>query len=872
MTYFARKLLLGVSIGLLADVAQAQEANPAATLTAPSWLTPALSTPASTVAPWSTAGWPSLAWPSSGSPGTGSPTPASPTAARPITGQAIVPEFTSGIGVSEVYDDNIYATRTAKISDWITEVSPYANLRLTGDKGQVNIGGRADLGYFAQHPTEDYNDYRLYTDGRYNYSSILTFTGGTGFDHLHELRSSPNARPGVTPTIYDVTRAFGGALLAPDDNSIRIGGTFDHFNYDNVARIGGGTIYNDDRDRDVTTGGVRVAHHLNEADEIFGMFSIDSRDYVLPVDEFGYAKSSDGARYSAGFRHQIASNIDGEVYGGGIYQHYQDPRFGTVSVPDFGGQLRWTAVPGTTITANLDRTLQETDIQGSSGYLETAGVLRILHWIRPDLRVEGSASYFLDQFNAITRTDQVYSYQIGIRRFLNPQLYIGADFTRTTRDSTDLDFSYTESRAMVRAGLVQKPAYTDADFNTPDVPKIVDGRIYVGAQTGIGNLGTKLFGPRGSSGTLQADFGDENWSNGVFAGGGLYIGNWYVGLEGDVSKADGGWNHSHVPGERIFSVSRDVEYGLSAVIGRTLAGGSMIYGKGGVVGAQFDTNYQLNSRGTDERQTEAGIRVGVGASTPLSQNLAVRIEHTYSAFGSYNIDCCIAPPGGLPDNFTNDEVLNSIGLTYTFGGIPVPLNSAHINYGGFYLGAQVGQNGLSTWTTGPRENATTLTANFGDLGYTGGLFGGYGLQLRSFYLGGELEAELGKTHSDHEREGGGQSFAVDRQWSYGAGLRAGYVVNDTALLYARAGVVGTRFQADFAKGNNSLSALYDETGIRFGGGMELPVSEQLIARFDYSHTIYPEFSLTVPPDGALNRFRPEEDLFRIGMLYKFANR
>ena len=857
MVGFSRELLLGISLGFLADAAQAQDARPSAAQP-----NAALSTAALSTASWSTAPWQTPAW---------SP-PAWPIATPPAAGQSVVPEFTSGVGLSQIYDDNIYAARTAKISDWITEVSPYANLRLTGDKGQVNVGGRADLGYFAQHPTEDYNDVRLYTDGRYNYSPILTFTGGTGFDHLHELRSSPNARPGVTPTIYDVTRAFGGALLSPNDNSIRIGGTFDHFNYDNVARIGGGTIFNDDRDRDVATAGVRFGHRLDASDEVFGMFSVDNRQYLLPVDDFGYAKSSNGIRYSAGFRHQIASNIDGEVYGGGIYQHYEDPRFGNVIAPDFGGQVRWTAVPGTTVTANLDRTLQETDIEASSGYLETAAVLRILHWIRPDLRVEVSASYFLDQFNAISRTDQVYSYAIGLRRFLTPQFYIGADFARTTRDSTDLDFSYTESRAMVRAGLIQKPAYTDADFNAPDVPKTVDGRFYIGVQTGIGNLGTKLFGTRGSSGTLQADFGDENWSNGIFAGGGLYIGNWYVGLEADGSKAEGGWNHTHVPAERIFSVSRDYEYGLSAVIGRSLAGGSMIYGKGGVVGARFDTNYQLNARGTDQQQTESGIRVGIGASMPISQNLAVRIEHTYSAFSSYNITCCIAPAGGSPDNFTNDEILNSIGLSYTFGGVPAPVKSANINYGGFYLGAQVGQNGLSTWTTGPRENATTLTANFGDLGYTAGLFGGYGLQIRSFYVGGEIEAELGKTHGDHEREGGGQSIAVDRQWSYGASMRVGYVVNDTALLYARAGVVGTRFQADFVRGNNGLSAQYDETGIRFGGGMELPVSERLIARFDYSHTTYPEFSMSVPPDGAINRFRPEEDLFRIGMLYKFAAR
>ena len=81
------------------------------------------------------------------------------------------------------------------------------------------------------------------------------------------------------------------------------------------------------------------------------------------------------------------------------------------------------------------------------------------------------------------------------------------------------------------------------------------------------------------------------------------------------------------------------------MIGRSLIGGTMIYGKAGVVAARFNTDYQLNSRGTNDHRTEPGIRVGVGASAPITRELAVRIEHTYSAFNSYDIDCCISPPG-----------------------------------------------------------------------------------------------------------------------------------------------------------------------------------------------------------------------------------
>ena len=142
--------------------------------------------------------------------------------------------------------------------------------------------------------------------------------------------------------------------------------------------------------------------------------------------------------------------------------------------------------------------------------------------------------------------------------------------------------------------------------------------------------------------------------------------------------------------------------------------------------------------------------------------------------------------------------------------------------------------------TGPRDGGTTRTADFGDLGYTGGAFGGYGLQFGNFYVGGELEAELGKVHSNQERVGGGRSFVTEKQWSYGASLR-GRLCGEQH----RAALCPRRRGADPLSTSTSPAAIivfpmhYDETGLRFGGGMEFPVADDFIVRLDYTHTSYP---------------------------------
>ena len=794
--------------------------------------------------------------------------PATPAATAPI----FAPELTSGITFTEEHSDNIFATRTHKLPDWISVVAPFANLRFRGSNGHLNVGASAAIGRYATYTSEDYNDYRVYGDGRYNISPSLTLFGGSSYERRHEDRSSPDARAGVTPTIYYVTRAFGAALKTFGWGSIRVGSTVDQFNYNNVPATGGGVIINDDRDRNMVTAGTRIGYNLNKTDEIFGMLTYDLRDYRLPVDDYGYMKDSAGARVSAGWRRRVGSNLEVEGYVGAIFQDYRDPRFSTVWSPDFGGRVIWSGIPGTTVTTIVERTLQETDLAGASGYLQTSGSFDVVHWIRPDLRVNGSATYAYNQYNEIDRVDQVASVGLGVRKYVTPHLFFGADLSHTSRDSSSIASSYNESRVMFRAGAVQAAVYKPDDFKKPEVPQEIRRTFYVGFQTGPTVVGTKLQGSRGNAGSLQADFAGDGWVGSILAGYGVYLGDWFLGLEADIGKGSGGWNHANVPNERVFSVSQQLSYGLSVLAGRTFQGGTMLYGKAGVTASRFDTDYELHSDSAHQRQTQGGLRIGMGGSVPITRQLSLRLEHTFAAFESYSINCCVEPPrpDAERDNFTNDETRTTVGLIYQFGADSksvVPVSKT--NFGGFYGGLQVGHEALWTRTTGPRESGRTLTADFGDTGFTGGIFAGYGRQLANIYIGGELEAELAKTTWDHLREPSGRTYSLENDGTFGASVRAGYVVNDTALLYARFGAVQSQLNVDYQRGNNNVSARDFVTGVRFGAGMEFPASESVFLRLDYTHTNYSRTSLITPPDQEMESYKSQTDLFRFGVLRRF---
>ena len=94
-------------------------------------------------------------------------------------------------------------SRTDKKSDWIFLVNPFANLKLRGEKGEVNIGGNAAIGRYATYRDENYNDYGAYANGRYNFSPMLSVSAGTAYDHTMIL--APRRTPALASRRQSIT-------------------------------------------------------------------------------------------------------------------------------------------------------------------------------------------------------------------------------------------------------------------------------------------------------------------------------------------------------------------------------------------------------------------------------------------------------------------------------------------------------------------------------------------------------------------------------------------------------------------------------------------------------------------------------------------
>jgi len=830
--------------------------------------------------------------------------PKEPTEQSPLSTQTIQPDpskFRVGsfllnpvLTVSELYDDNIFATRKDEQDDFITIISPSLQIQSDWKQHKLNVLSGANIARYANDDLQNYEDYWVEADGRYDLSGRANVFGGARFSHLHIPRTSPNEVFGLKPTIYREIGSHMGIFKRWENVSIRLGGTFERLDFDDVPS-NTGEINNDDRDRNSYGAGSRLGYLLSPRYEAFFQGAYDNRTYdaarCCASGGSLFDRNSQGFNIATGLNLKLTDTLTAELLGGYLSQNYADSSLKDVSTVDFGGLFRWRAAPATTVRGFLDRSVEETIVEGASSYVNTQVGARVSHRIEPRLTVNVNFGYSHVDFQGISRLDHVIEGGAGFKYRFHPNFFLTADYQLLHRDSNVRTVDYFQNLVQVGIGgelpasfstIASKPLETVGNHTDRSTDLTWSGfyadlpwsGFYLGGQAGFGGITSKLSGPRGSGGTLDADFGDHGFTEGAFGGYGITYRQWYVGaeIEGEASQAK--WDHNRSLGGRMFSVEKVAEYGGAFRFGYALKNVALLYGRVGFARTEFRTKYNHEGISTSQDDDQTGLRVGGGVEVPMTDHLFGRFDYTYTDYGgAYKVNF-----GNGFDKFENSETLFRLGVGYRFhedspeqlGKIQAP------DLSGFYAGAQAGYGTLNTDLDALQTDSggdRTLAADFGGQGATGSIFAGYGLSWHQWYLGLELEAEASRSSWDHARDPSGRDFSVDKKGGYGASGRLGYVLSNGVLLYGRGGIVRTKFITQYEKGTNTDNWVDDDEkqyGWRVGLGTEIPATERLFLRFDYSYTDYNSYSITTPHTNADTvEFDNRESLFRVGGGVRF---
>ena len=222
------------------------------------------------------------------------------------------------------------------------------------------------------------------------------------------------------------------------------------------------------------------------------------------------------------------------------------------------------------------------------------------------------------------------------------------------------------------AALISAAAAADMPAKAPP-PILAPVMSWTGPYIGL-NLGAAWnraeFSDLGNStaGGIRYEFprsiSDPFWSPdsarftlGAQAGYNYQLGNFVLGIEGDVNWVDGKTSTTFLPpivGVAVNATS-DLKW-MATIRGRVGLAFSqvLVYGTGGVAFAHFSDNWGLADLGANEfsnSETQTGWVAGGGVEYMFARNWTAKVEGLYADFGS--TDLTVINPGGQSGPYTS---------------------------------------------------------------------------------------------------------------------------------------------------------------------------------------------------------------------------
>jgi hypothetical protein len=374
------------------------------------------------------------------------------------------------IGLAETYDSNIYATPSAT-SDFYTNLDPAISIQSDWGRHALAFNANGDFKWYASHDTENVYNGSADVTGRYDIENGSYLLGDVGYALNHEDRSSPSRDSGgpvlgnpKSPVEYTTTGGYLGYVRQEGRLGLNADATITSYSYVNASDIAGNVVTETDRSRIEYVGSVKASYEIipQSPYQVFVRGLGNTRKYNavdstqgLPLAQGGVTpgqtarRNSTGWEVDAGGSMQITRVITAEIYAGWLDQEYDSNLFKSVSAPSFGGNLLWNVTPLTSIKGSASQSVAETTLTGASSSTEDNLSLTVEHELRANIILVGSGGYVHDSYNGISRTDDTYGVNGGVRYLLNRTWRATGDITYSNRTSSAAGQNYDRVIATV---------------------------------------------------------------------------------------------------------------------------------------------------------------------------------------------------------------------------------------------------------------------------------------------------------------------------------------------------------------------------------------------------------------------------------------
>lgn len=367
----------------------------------------------------------------------------------PMGAFRLYPEITLGLETN----NNIYALEDDEDSDVIFSLAPFAALRSNWSTHELNFQAGAVTRQYLDYNDLSTTDYSVGVDGRYDVDRSFYFTGGADyFDGVESIASSPTIAPLEEPIPYSRAGANIAAVKAFNRYQLTLDAGFTEYDYDDADLLGGGTLSQDSRDRELLTYGARGDYLLSPDTSLFVEVTQNERDYsYTPAGQI--ERDSSGYEFLVGSDFGITNLARGEIAIGYFEQSYDSAAAGTQDGFDYRAGVDWFVDELVTVSFDASRDIGDAGVDGAVGYVASTLNARADYEFRRNWLWSAGAGYSNDDYDQLDREDDRYRVFISSEYLISRNAVFDASLSQTSQSSDGLNMGREYDITQFMVGL-----------------------------------------------------------------------------------------------------------------------------------------------------------------------------------------------------------------------------------------------------------------------------------------------------------------------------------------------------------------------------------------------------------------------------------
>lgn len=342
------------------------------------------------------------------------------------------------------FDSNVYATSAPTTASMFEVIRPQLLLRSEWLNHSIGLAASAGFGFYPSAVTQNYQNYSLVLDGKFEILQDVYVTGKIGFVRNTEALGTPNATFAQAPTVADSIPVELSLYQKFNRFYYQLTGAAVRYMYYDNSTISSAGLPALSRDRMDYAERITLGYEITDDTSIFIAPGLEQRIYNQFINSVGQQRDSNSWFFNLGATTKVGKKTMLNGFVG--YQSLSYIAGGaTTGLTTFGLTGTWTPYEQLVLRPQLLRSINESALSNYQNYISTALGVDFTYDIHGPWQAVGGLSINTADYtpasgvpNVSPRTDYFFKGSIGLMYSLRPQVQIGPLYEYTQGWSTNV--------------------------------------------------------------------------------------------------------------------------------------------------------------------------------------------------------------------------------------------------------------------------------------------------------------------------------------------------------------------------------------------------------------------------------------------------